>query len=94
MNRIKDFFYNKNDLIIVLLILLLAVAIIYFRIGDIMSYPDTLKEAAAQPTTEQVVAVNEDSSADIGFDPTDDTTATILELFILVSQASYRLMIY
>ena len=53
MNKIKDFFYNKNDLIIVLLILLLSAASIYFKIGDIMSYPETLKESAAQTTTEQ-----------------------------------------
>lgn len=42
MNRIKDFFYNKNDIIFALLILAAAAAIIYFRIGIIMEYPDTL----------------------------------------------------
>ena len=51
MNRIKDFFYNKNDLIIVLLILVLAAGIIYYSVTDIMAYPETLQEQAAQTTT-------------------------------------------
>lgn len=40
MEKIKDFFYNKNDVIIALLILAAAAAIIYFRIRAIMSYPE------------------------------------------------------
>ena len=51
MNRIKDFFYNKNDLIIVLLILVLAAGIIYYSVTDIMTYPETLHDQAAQTTT-------------------------------------------
>ena len=35
MNKIKDFFYNKNDIIIVLIILIAAGLIIYTRIRDI-----------------------------------------------------------
>lgn len=58
MNRIKDFFYNKNDLIIVLLILVLAAGIIYYSVTDIMSYPETLQEQAAQTTTTNAVNYN------------------------------------
>lgn len=47
MNKIKDFFYNKNDLIIVLLILVLAAGLIYYHVEKIMEYPQTL---AAQTT--------------------------------------------
>ena len=36
MNKIKDFFYNKNDIIIVLIILIAAGLIIYTRINAIM----------------------------------------------------------
>ena len=36
MNKIKDFFYNKNDIIIVLIILIAAGLIIYTRISAIM----------------------------------------------------------
>ena len=54
MNRIKDFFYDKNDIIVAFLILAAAAFIIYLRIGDIMSYPDTLLQStAAQQTTQQ-----------------------------------------
>ena len=58
MNRIKDFFYNKNDLIIVLLILVLAAGIIYYSVTDIMAYPETLQEQAAQATTTNAVNYN------------------------------------
>ena len=51
MNRIKDFFYNKNDLIIVLLILVVAAGIIYYSVTDIMTYPETLHDQAAQTAT-------------------------------------------
>lgn len=39
MDKIKDFFYNKNDVIIALLILAIAAAVIYFRIRAIMAFP-------------------------------------------------------
>ena len=54
MNKIKDFFYNKNDIIIVLIILIAAGLIIYTRIGAIMDYPKTLAQenAKAQQTTQ------------------------------------------
>lgn len=42
MNKIKDFFYNKNDIVVALLILAIAIAIIYFRIIAIMEYPKTI----------------------------------------------------
>ncbi|MEG0292101.1 MAG: hypothetical protein RR495_04505 [Anaerovoracaceae bacterium] len=42
MNRIKDFFYNKNDIVVAILILAIALAIIYFRVAAIMEYPKTL----------------------------------------------------
>jgi hypothetical protein len=44
MEKLKDFFYNKNDVIIALLILACAAAIIYFRIRAIMAYPQQQME--------------------------------------------------
>ena len=38
MDKFKDFLYNKNDIIIALLILMLAAAIIYNRVDAIMNY--------------------------------------------------------
>lgn len=53
MNKIKDFFYDKNDILVALIILAAAAFIIYIRIGDIMAYPNTLVEttAASSETT-------------------------------------------
>ena len=52
MKKLKDFFYNKNDIIIVLIILAVAALIIYTRIGAIMDYPAKLaKQAAATAET-------------------------------------------
>ena len=44
MEKLKDFFYNKNDVIIALLILACAAAIIYFRGRAIMAYPQQQME--------------------------------------------------
>ena len=76
MNKIKDFFYNKNDIIIVLIILIAAGLIIYTRISAIMDYPETLAQQnakaallAAQQTTqaseskETTAAASSESSA-------------------------------
>lgn len=55
MNRIKDFFYNRNDIIIVLIILVIAGMLIYNRIGVIMDYPARIADAAAESETTQQV---------------------------------------
>ncbi len=46
-DKIKDFFYNVNDLIVAILIIALASYIISWKIEDILSYPD---QVAAQET--------------------------------------------
>ena len=50
----QRFFYNKNDIIIVLIILIAAGLIIYTRINAIMDYPETFAQqnAKAQQTTQ------------------------------------------
>ena len=61
MNKLKDFIYNKNDIIVVLVIMLAAAFIIYDRMEAIMEYPDTvaaqtaMQEAEAQAETQQAV---------------------------------------
>jgi hypothetical protein len=42
MNKIKDFIYDKNDLLIALLIVAVAAYIILAKIDVIMAYPQTL----------------------------------------------------
>lgn len=39
MNKIKDFIYDKNDLLVALLVLVLAAIIILWRVDIIMAYP-------------------------------------------------------
>ncbi len=62
MDRFKDFLYNKNDVIVALIILVIALAIIAFRIVAIMDYPKTL--AAEQEKQIQTVQQDENSSKD------------------------------
>ena len=54
MNRIKDFFYDKNDIIVAVIILIAAAVVIYMRVDKIMDYPETLlSSSAAQETVQQ-----------------------------------------
>lgn len=43
VNRIKDFIYDKNDLLVALVIVLLAAFIIVLRVDVIMAYPATIE---------------------------------------------------
>lgn len=42
MNKIKDFFYDKNDILIAMIIVALAAVIILWRTDSIMQYPEKL----------------------------------------------------
>lgn len=42
MERIKNFFYNKNDIIVALLIIIAAAVIIYFCMKSILDYPEKM----------------------------------------------------
>lgn len=63
MNKLKDFFYNKNDIIIVLIVLIVAALIIYTRIGAIMDYPEKSAEKAATTQTTQTTVKESTSVA-------------------------------
>ena len=41
MEKFKNFFYNKNDIIVAILILTIAVFVIAFRIKSLMDYRKT-----------------------------------------------------
>ena len=61
MKRFQDFFYDKNDIIIALLILCIAGLVIMWRIDVIMDYPQTLaKETDTVQTTEENAVDTED----------------------------------
>lgn len=42
MKKFKDFLYDKNDILIALLILIVAALIITWRMNAIMEYPSTI----------------------------------------------------
>lgn len=48
MEKFKDFIYDKNDIVIALVIVLIAGFIILGRVDAIMNYPETLIEQAQQ----------------------------------------------
>ena len=52
MKRIKDFFYNWNDVLIIMFILLAAATLIYWRVQVIMDYPKTLAVEIQEGTAE------------------------------------------
>jgi len=48
LEKFKDFIYDKNDIVIALVIVLIAGFIILGRVDAIMNYPETLLEEAQQ----------------------------------------------
>lgn len=67
MKSLKDFFYDKNDILIALAILLVAGLLIIWRMDVIMEYPQTLaQETDTTKTTEQSAVENPDQIWDNG----------------------------
>ena len=67
MNKIKDFIYDKNDLLIALLILVIASLVIISRIEIIMAYPSTLiaeSESGEEEVAAQVPYVPSESAGE------------------------------
>ena len=62
MKKIKDFFYNKNDIIIVLLIVALAAFIIYTRVDAIMKYPEKMADKAETQSEQQQETKTDDAA--------------------------------
>lgn len=59
MKKLKDFFYDKNDIIIVLLIVAIAALIIYTRIDSIMSYPAEYASKAAATEKKETTEITQ-----------------------------------
>ena len=63
MKGLKDFVYDKNDIIIALVILILAALLIVWRMDVIMDYPQTLaQETGTTDTTDEKAVPGEDST--------------------------------
>lgn len=91
MKKLKDFFYNKNDILVVLIILAAAAFIIYTRIGVILDYPEKLaKEAAATETTQTVAESTESSVVSVTIEDSDTSDTVSQKLYdkALVDSAS------
>ncbi len=71
MKKIRDFFYNCNDIIAVLIILLAAATLIYWRVNIILDYPATLaaENAVDHSDTDNEVIIEEAETT------SDDETA-------------------
>ena len=59
MKNFKDFFYDKNDIILVILILIIAGLLIFWRVDVIMSYPDTIDRSTSQERIQKATAPSE-----------------------------------
>lgn len=64
MERFKDFLYNKNDIVVAIIILAIALAVIAFRVMDIMQYP--AERAKEQADAVQNVQQQDDADAEAG----------------------------
>ena len=58
MKKLKDFFYDKNDILIALAILIIAALLIVWRMEIIMHYPRTLAEETGTLDTTEPEAVD------------------------------------
>ena len=60
MNKLKDIIYDKNDIFIALIIVIIAGLIIHNRIEIIMAYPS---ELIAETTAKESAVVSEESGS-------------------------------
>ena len=72
MNKIKDFIYDKNDIVIALLILAAAAFIIFWRLDIILEYPKILL-GTEDLVIENPVNDNTDVSGDEVKNPAENT---------------------
>ncbi len=68
MNKIKDFLYNINDVVIALIIVLLAALLIISRINVVMDYPKTLLAASSSESTESVDTDGDGGNGEVSAD--------------------------
>lgn len=71
MNKLKDFIYDKNDVIIAALILVAAALIIAWRLDVILEYPKTLINSDSDTQIEESVESDDTVKGDAQSDDTD-----------------------
>jgi len=89
LKTLKDFYYDKNDIIIALLILCIAGLIIMWRIDAIMNYPQTLAKETdtIQTTEENAIGSAEGEDSDASGSPDQLWSAGVLTQDVTVSIA-------
>lgn len=81
MEKIKDFIYDKNDILVALLILVLAALLIMWQMDVIMDYPETIfaqgenDEISAGDDAAKGDASDKDDSDNDAADTSGDTSA-------------------
>ena len=65
MNKLKDLIYDYNDIFLAAVIVLIAGALVFWRIGSIMDYPEYLAQAHAGE------AVEDPNLEDLDLTPTE-----------------------
>lgn len=71
MEKIKDFIYDKNDILVALLILVLAALLIMWQMDVIMDYPETI---FAQGESDEISASNDAAKGDASDNDAADTS--------------------
>ena len=64
MNKLKDIFYDKSDILVAILIFAVAFGIIFWRLGAIMDYPKQLASGGSHIVTDVDIA-NQQQQAEL-----------------------------
>lgn len=64
MKFLKDFFYDKNDIVLTIVILVLAGLLISWRLDVIMEYPSSLAKETHTTETSQEVSMEEKENSE------------------------------
>jgi hypothetical protein len=79
MKKLKDIIYDYNDIFLAVIIIAIAAGIIFWRVADIMAYPDTASGKGSGGKTGSVdfsdVDLNQQPVDDMNTDPDDVTTS-------------------
>ncbi len=77
MNKLKDFIYDKSDILVALLILALAGTVIFYRIDTILAYPETFSaEATSIAPVQEPVQYEYPTMSAVGGDGASGTAVT------------------
>ena len=59
MKKIKDFIYDYNDIVLAILIIVVAGAVIFWKVSDIMAYPSFAKAQQEAKQQEQTIDMDD-----------------------------------